>query len=65
MPTVSYKSTGPVFTKEQEKLLTDYVMNAAKMFHGLSPRIIEQLAFEYAKTNKLRTFMGCQCLCRA
>ena len=51
MPTVGYKSTGLVFTKEQEKLLADYVVNVAKMFHGLSPRIIKQLAFKYAKTN--------------
>ena len=40
MPTVGYKSTGLVFTKDQQKLLADYVVNAANMFHGLSPRII-------------------------
>ena len=51
MPTVGYKSTGLVFIKDQQKLLADYVVNAANMFHGLSPRIIKQLAFEYAKPN--------------
>ena len=37
---VGYKSMRAVFTQAQEKLLLNYVVEASKMFHGLSPRAV-------------------------
>ena len=51
---MGYKSIRAVFTQAQEKLLVNYVVEASKMFHGLSPRAVRQLAFNYATTNKIK-----------
>ena len=51
---VRYKSIQVVFTQAQEKLLVNYVVEASKMFLGLSPRAVRQLAFNYAITNKIK-----------
>ena len=50
---VGYKSIRAVFTQAQEKLV-NYVVSASKMFRGLSPRAVRQLAFNYAITNKIK-----------
>ena len=51
---VGYKSIRVVFTQAQEKLLVNYVVEASKMFHGLSSRAVRQLAFNYGITNKIK-----------
>ena len=51
---VGYKSIRAVFTQAQEKLLVNYVVEASKMFHGLSPRAVRRLTFNYAITNKIK-----------
>ena len=43
-----------MFTQAQKKLLVNYVVEASKMFHGLSPRAVRQLAFNYVITNKIK-----------
>ena len=50
---MGYKSIRAVFTQAQEKLLVNYVLEASKIFHGLSPRAVRQLAFNYAITKKI------------
>ena len=51
---MGYKSIRAVFTPAQEKLLINYVVEASQMFHGLSPRAVRQLPFNYAITNKIK-----------
>lgn len=41
-----------VFTTEQEKLLTDYLIKCSKMHYGLSMIQTRKLAYEYAKEMK-------------
>ena len=51
---MGYKSILAVFTQAQEKLLVNYVVEASKMFCGLLPRAVRQLAFNYDITNKIK-----------
>ena len=51
---MGYKSIRAVLTQAQEKLLVNFVVEAWKMFHGLSPREIRKVAFNYAITNKIK-----------
>ena len=43
---IGYKSPHQVFTTEQENILTEYIIKAANIFFGLSPRDVRKLAFE-------------------
>ncbi|XP_014677723.1 PREDICTED: uncharacterized protein LOC106817562 isoform X2 [Priapulus caudatus] len=49
---VGYASPRVVFTKEQ-KLLVSYILNAAKIYHGLTPKEIRKLAYEYESANEI------------
>ena len=51
---MGYKSIRAVFTQAKENLLVNYFVEASKIFHGLSPRAVRQLAFNYAITNKIK-----------
>ena len=51
---VGYKSIRAVFTQAQEKLLVNYVVEASKIIHGLSPRAVRQLAFNYVIKNEIK-----------
>ena len=51
---VGYKSIRAAFTQAQEKLLANCVVKASKMFHGLSPRAVRQLASNCAITNEIK-----------
>lgn len=43
---IGYKSPHQVFSVEQETILTEYIVKAANIFFGLSPRDVRKLAFE-------------------
>jgi len=45
--------TRQTFTKCQEDELVDYLQTAAKMYHGLSPKEVRKLAFQYATKNDI------------
>ncbi|EFA01455.1 hypothetical protein TcasGA2_TC007001 [Tribolium castaneum] len=45
----------PVFTKEDEALLTNQVIKLSKVFHGISPTEIKRCAFAYAKENNIQS----------
>lgn len=55
------------FTEAEEHELVNYLLDAAKMFFGLSPNETRKLAFEYAKIlpKKYSRFLACQFICRA
>jgi len=40
------------FTDEEESLLSEYLLRAAKLHHGLSPKATRELAFEFAEANQ-------------
>ncbi|KAI4463934.1 helix-turn-helix psq domain [Holotrichia oblita] len=42
-------SSQQVFTKEQEKLLSEYIITCSKMHYSLTLRHLQSLAYEYAK----------------
>ncbi|KAK9681254.1 hypothetical protein QE152_g38456 [Popillia japonica] len=44
-----------VFTNEQEKALTEYIITSSQMFYGLSSIDCRKLAYELAVTNKCFT----------
>lgn len=46
---IGYKSPHQVFSVEQENILTEYIVKAANIFFGLSPRDVRKLAFECGK----------------
>jgi len=51
---VGYKTVRQVFTVDIEDLLVDYVKKAAKIYHGLTPKNICELAFKLAQSNSLK-----------
>lgn len=42
-----------VFTTEQESELTSHIISMSKLFYGLSPQSIRQLAYQYAEENRI------------
>ena len=51
---VGYACPRVVFNKEQKKkLLVSYILNAVKINHGLTPKNILKLAYEYASANDI------------
>ena len=51
LPKVGYRSVKRVFTNEEEKIISDYIIKASALFYGLSPKDIRKLAFELAGKN--------------
>ncbi|KAJ8937365.1 hypothetical protein NQ314_011911 [Rhamnusium bicolor] len=43
---VGYNSCNRIFTKKQETLMADYIIKAAQMYNGCSPKEIRKLAYE-------------------
>lgn len=43
-----------IFTKEYETKLVEYLLQCSNMFHGLTPKAVRRLAFEYAHKNSLK-----------
>ena len=43
-----YGTTRQVFSAEKEKVLTEYLLKLAQMFHGLGPKDVRRLAYECA-----------------
>lgn len=48
-----HEHTRQTFTKCQEDELVNYLQTAAKMYHGLSPKEVRKLAFQYAMKNDI------------
>ena len=46
----NYEKTERLFTREQEGLLSKYVVTASKMHQGMTKRKARKLAFEYASS---------------
>ncbi|KAJ8951546.1 hypothetical protein NQ318_020419 [Aromia moschata] len=44
----------PVFTKETENELREYILILAKLFFGLTPKGLRRLVFRYAEANNIR-----------
>lgn len=51
---VGFASPRAVFTQEQEDLLVDYILKAAKIYHGLTPSEIRNLAYKFAEANDIK-----------
>ncbi|XP_027012391.2 histone-lysine N-methyltransferase PRDM9-like isoform X1 [Tachysurus fulvidraco] len=51
---VGYWTPKRVFTLEQELLLSDYLMQAADLYYGLSPKEVRKFAYDLAKTYTCR-----------
>ncbi|KAJ8961305.1 hypothetical protein NQ314_005954 [Rhamnusium bicolor] len=49
---MGYNSCNRIFTKKQETLMADYIIKAAQMYNGCSPKEIRKLA--YGLTKKIR-----------
>ena len=49
-----YVRSGQVFSDSDELLLRDYVIKAAKLYHGLTPRELRSLAYEFAQVKHLK-----------
>lgn len=49
-----YKKPKQVFSPEKENDLTHYILKASRIYYGLSPREVRQLAYQYAIANNLR-----------
>lgn len=43
-----------VFSNEQEKMLAEYILNCAHMFHGLTVKKLRSLVYDLARANKLK-----------
>ncbi|XP_046685938.1 uncharacterized protein LOC124371633 [Homalodisca vitripennis] len=50
---MGYKKPRLIFSAEQEKQLSDYAVQAAKIFYGISPKEMRNIAFEFAIANKV------------
>ena len=46
LPRVGYWTLKRVFTLEQELLLKDYLMQAADLYYGLSPKEVDRLCIK-------------------
>jgi len=46
-----YNAVRQIFTSTEEQLLSDYLMTASKLNHGLSTRNTRVLAFDFATAN--------------
>jgi transposase-like protein len=44
-------ATRQVFTRKEEDMLEEYIVNAAKIHHGLSLKMVKTLAYEFAIAN--------------
>ncbi|XP_072929474.1 uncharacterized protein [Epargyreus clarus] len=44
-----------VFSQDQELVLKDYIKQCALMFYGLGAKEVRQVAYQMAKTNKIKT----------
>ncbi|KYM96896.1 Jerky-like protein [Cyphomyrmex costatus] len=52
--TMGYKSCNKIFTIEQEKVMVNYIIKAAEICYGFSPKEIRRLAYELAKKYDLK-----------
>lgn len=50
-PTMGRK---PVFTKEQEKEISDHLLSLAKSFYGISKSELRKIIYEYAEQNNIK-----------
>ncbi|CAM4572947.1 unnamed protein product [Leuciscus chuanchicus] len=48
LPSVGYRSSNRVFSEEQEKVLAEYLTQAADLYYGLAPREVRTFAYELA-----------------
>uniref|UniRef100_T1ICM1 HTH psq-type domain-containing protein n=1 Tax=Rhodnius prolixus TaxID=13249 RepID=T1ICM1_RHOPR len=44
----------PIFSEQQEKELSEHVLNLAKMFYGMTSIQFRKLAFAYAEANNIK-----------
>ncbi|KAK5640971.1 hypothetical protein RI129_009518 [Pyrocoelia pectoralis] len=47
-------ATRQIFDRYEESLLANYLIKCAQLHHGLTPKAVRKLAFEFAKANKKR-----------
>ncbi|CAM4567893.1 unnamed protein product [Leuciscus chuanchicus] len=48
LPSVGHRSSNRVFSEEQEKVLAEYLTQAADLYYGLAPREVRTFAYELA-----------------
>ena len=48
VPTTGYKSINCVFSKDQEKVLEEYIVKAAERYYGFGPTPLRKLAYQLA-----------------
>ncbi|XP_066583775.1 tigger transposable element-derived protein 6-like [Prorops nasuta] len=46
--TIGYRPNRQVFDKQQEKILTDYIIKCSQIYYGLTPEDIRKIAYECA-----------------